>query len=86
MDESLIEIEGDADALKAARATDGLTIDDHGQRPLGANRYRVSGRATDAAIAALRARGLTVRVIQTAEELRRHLDRLGRDQDGDGGT
>ncbi len=81
-----IEIEGDAATLQSVRATPGLHVDDHGQKVLGPDRYRVTASATDAAIAALRARGLPVRVVQTAAEMKRHFEEMDRERNRDGGS
>ena len=79
---SVIEIEGPQSLLDGILGIEGLAIDGHGQRPIGNGAWRIPARANDAAIAELRKRGLTVRVVRSAEEMRQHLLDLARQRDG----
>jgi hypothetical protein len=83
---SIVEIEADAAALAIVRRTPGVVVEDHGQQPLGGGRFRVAARVTDDGLARLRAAGLSVRVVQSAAELRRHFEELDRDGKRDGGS
>ncbi len=82
---NVIELEGDAATLLRVRDIPGLSVSDHGQRNLGGGRFRISAQATDEAIAELRGRGVAVTVLQTGEEMQRHLEKLERlNKDGGG--
>jgi hypothetical protein len=79
---NIVELDGDAATLQAARRTPGVVIEDHGQQALDGGRFRVAARATDDGLAKLRAAGFTVRVVQSAAELRRHFEEMDRKRDG----
>lgn len=83
-DFAIIEITGASADILGARDIDGLTIHDHGDRSIGADRFIVVANATDEAIAELRARGLTVNVVYSAEDMAAHFQSLDSESDPEG--
>jgi hypothetical protein len=65
-----VEIEGSREEIRKLREIAGVTLP-RGTHDLGGGRRRASGYVTDEALAELRRRGLTVRVLMDDEELRR---------------
>lgn len=73
-----VQIEGPRDVLLGLVNIPGLQIFRHTATQIDADRWVVSAYATDDAIAQVEARGATVNIIMSAEELRQHQERVFR--------
>lgn len=87
---SLIQIEGSPEVLRGLYDIDGLKIVQRSAKQSSETSWTVGGYATEAAIDAVRARGATVEVLTTADELtqarveRRDAIAQARDRSSDG--
>ena len=84
-----VEITGSRAAFLAAAlpSMDGVWFDDHATSSLGGDRWRVAVYVTSSdVVSRIRAAGLSVRVLQTAAQVREENDRIDRSFSGVGGT
>jgi hypothetical protein len=75
----LVEIRGSMSALDALPALKGILISGHGQEQLADGTWAVKAYVSSPELVeAVRARGLSVRVLQTPEEMARESEELAR--------
>jgi hypothetical protein len=65
----LVRITGPTEPMRRLGDVDGLDFERTSARRLGEDRWQVSGYASDAALAALRERGLEIEAVVEREEL-----------------
>jgi hypothetical protein len=70
---ALIRLEGSTELMRGLGDIDGLTLMAATTEQLGPDRWRVGGYASDEAAETLRARGATVLVVMTTDEVTRAL-------------
>ena len=73
---NIVRINVSTTALKTLSDIDELSLTRASLIPLGNDRWRISGYATDAAIEAVRGLGAEVEVLFTADQRLAHLDRV----------
>jgi hypothetical protein len=66
---ALIQLEGSTEILQGLVDIEGLTLMPATTEPIGVARWRVGGYASDEAVETLRARGATVLVAMTSNEV-----------------
>jgi hypothetical protein len=83
-----VEITGSRAVFYAAAlpSMDGVWLDDHATSPLGGDRWRVAVYVTSSdVVSRIRAAGLTVKVLKTADQVREENERIDRSFGGAGG-
>ena len=79
---TLVEIRGQYQAFSGLPAMKGIHIEDHNQHQLADGTWSINAYLSSAdLIEAIRARGLQVKVLQTAEELVRESEKIAREME-----